>query len=152
MEYEYDMQMGYYPNGRIQHKKLTRPNIGCRNGVWRSYYSLTNATLYASPYLVATAKGYTKHYYAESERIASRIGNGGLACIDTPLVDLSTYTSKLSTNSAYFDTVAQNRLSAPNYITAHLLDTLCKHPLVVAWRKRSIPTQLGRPDTFHMRL
>ena len=31
MEYNYDMQMGYYPNGRIQHKKLTRLNIGCRN-------------------------------------------------------------------------------------------------------------------------
>ena len=241
----YDMQMGYYPNGRIQHKKLARPNIGCRNcigiydngysysygnrlvriepipipttqpgggavapepgtgsgdpttvqinydysflwdgagnmtrqtdninnsvrylhwdaenrlqgvkdnsylslyqydangertykltgsgytqiinGVPTRLYALTSATLYASPYMVATVKGYTKHYYAESERIASRIGNGGLACIDTPLVDLSTYTSKLSANSAYFDTVVQNRLSAPNYITAHLLDTL----------------------------
>ncbi len=196
----YDMQMGYYPNGRIQHKKLARPNIGCRdctciydngynyvsgnrpsriepipipteqpggglimpgpgtgsgdpttvqinydysfqwdgagnmtrqtdnihnsvrqlswdaesrlqgvrdnsylslyqydangertykltgnytaqnrNGTWRSNYALTNATLYASPYLVATPKGYTKHYYAENERIASKIGMGGLS-------------------------------------------------------------------------
>ncbi len=33
---------------------------------------------YASPYLVTNKKGYTKHYYAESERIASRIGGGGL--------------------------------------------------------------------------
>ena len=95
-----------------------------RSGVWRSYYSLTNATLYASPYLVATVKGYTKHYYAENERIASRIGDGGLSRIDTPIVDLTLCTWKLSANSTYFDTVAQNRLSAPNYITTNLLDTL----------------------------
>ena len=95
-----------------------------RSGVWRSYYSLTNATLYASPYMVATVKGYTKHYYAENERIASRIGDGGLSRIDTPIVDLSLCTWKLNANSIYFDTVAQNRLSAPNYITTNLLDTL----------------------------
>ena len=241
----YDMQMGYYPNGRIQHKKLARPNIGCRdctciydngynyvsgnrpsriepipipteqpggglimpgpgtgsgdpatvqinydysfqwdgagnmtrqtdnihnsvrqlswdaenrlqgvrdnsylslyqydangertykltgqgytqiiNGVHTRLYALTSATLYASPYLVATVKGYTKHYYAENERIASRIGDGGLSHIDTPIVDLTLCTWKLSANSTYFDTVAQNRLSAPNYITTNLLDTL----------------------------
>ena len=48
------------------------------SGTWRYFYQLNNATLYASPYLVVTPKGYTKHYYAESERIASRIGGGGL--------------------------------------------------------------------------
>ena len=114
----------YDANGERTYKLTGGYVAQNRSGVWRSYYSLTNATLYASPYMVATVKGYTKHYYAESERIASRIGNGGLVCIDTPLVDLYTYTSKLSTNSAYFDTVAQNRLSAPNYITTNLLDTL----------------------------
>ena len=51
-------------------------------GHWWSYNLLDNPTLYASPYVVATAQGYTKHYYAESERIASRIGNGGLEEID----------------------------------------------------------------------
>ena len=50
-------------------------NIG---GIWHSYAQIDNPTLYASPYLVATPQGYTKHYYAESERIASRIGGGGL--------------------------------------------------------------------------
>ena len=38
--------------------------------------------LYASPYIVVTPQGYTKHYYAESERIASRIGGGGLSMLD----------------------------------------------------------------------
>ena len=94
------------------------------NGVPTRFYALSNATLYASPYMVATVKGYTKHYYAENERIASRIGDGGLSRVDTPIVDLSLYTWKLNANSTCFDTVAQNRLSAPNYITAQLLDTL----------------------------
>ena len=51
-------------------------------GHWWSYHLLNSPTLYASPYMVATPQGYTKHYYAESERIASRIGNGGLEEID----------------------------------------------------------------------
>ena len=38
----------------------------------------SSPTLYASPYLVATPQGYTKHYYAGMDRIASRIGGGGL--------------------------------------------------------------------------
>ncbi len=33
--------------------------------------------LYASPFLVATPQGYTKHYYAGDQRIGSKIGTGG---------------------------------------------------------------------------
>ena len=46
-----------------------------------TYVSLDEPTLYASPYLTATATGYTKHYFAGTERLASAIGNGGLADI-----------------------------------------------------------------------
>ena len=52
---------------------------------------LDDATLYPSPYLVASRKGYTKHYYAGAERICARIGDGGLdrfgtfQCTDTAL-------------------------------------------------------------------
>ena len=35
-------------------------------------------TLYTSPYLVADDNGYTKHYYAGTERVCAVIGNGGL--------------------------------------------------------------------------
>ena len=59
-------------------------------GHWWSYNLLDNPTLYYSPYLVATPKGYTKHYYAESERIASRIGGGGLADIAQAVVNIGT--------------------------------------------------------------
>ena len=36
-----------------------------------------NITLYASPYLVTTNRGYTKHYYAGNQRVCTQIGNGG---------------------------------------------------------------------------
>ena len=35
-------------------------------------------TLYPSPYIVLTAKQYTKHYYIGSEKIATMIGDGGI--------------------------------------------------------------------------
>ena len=39
---------------------------------------LNNPTLYPSAYMVLTNKGYTKHYYAGTERVAARLGGGGL--------------------------------------------------------------------------
>ena len=36
------------------------------------------AVLYPNPYMVVTRKGYTKHYYAGTERLATVIGGGGL--------------------------------------------------------------------------
>ena len=36
-----------------------------------------DAVLYPNPYMVVTSKGYTKHYYAGTERIATVIGGGG---------------------------------------------------------------------------
>jgi len=60
------------------------------NGNWMNFAYMDNPTLYTSAYLVASPQGYTKHYYAGSERIASAIGLGGLSNIDTPL-ELETY-------------------------------------------------------------
>ena len=37
---------------------------------------LDEFTLYPSPYLVFTNRGYTKHYYAGTERLAARLGGG----------------------------------------------------------------------------
>ena len=51
----------------------------------RTHTVLTEPTLYPSPYIVLSNHGYTKHYYAGSERVAARIGGGNLdhdtACI-----------------------------------------------------------------------
>jgi RHS repeat-associated protein len=38
--------------------------------------NLNTKTLYASPYMVATDNNYTKHYFAGSERVSSKIGGG----------------------------------------------------------------------------
>ena len=42
------------------------------------YSYVDEVTLYTSPYLVANNYGYTKHYYAGTERVCARIGNGNL--------------------------------------------------------------------------
>jgi RHS repeat-associated protein len=55
------------------------------NGRWFDQPTPQMATLYASPYLVATPKGYTKHYYAGTERVASKLGGGGLRDINQPV-------------------------------------------------------------------
>ena len=43
---------------------------------------LKEPTIYPSAYMVMSNKGYTKHYYAGTERVAARIGGGGLNVID----------------------------------------------------------------------
>ena len=43
-----------------------------------AYNTQVKPTLYPSPYLVFTNRGYTKHYYAGAERVAARIGGGNL--------------------------------------------------------------------------
>ncbi len=68
----------YDANGERTYKLTGERVMQNVQGQWLSYSLLDNPTLYTSPYLVATPKGYTKHYYAESERVASRIGGGGL--------------------------------------------------------------------------
>ncbi len=47
-----------------------------------TYTLLNEPTLYPSAYMVLTNKGYTKHYYAGTERVAARIGGGGLDALD----------------------------------------------------------------------
>ena len=56
-------------------------------------YSYSNAVfddivLYPNPYIVITPKGYTKHYYAGAERIATVLGGGGIEHRKYPVVSL----------------------------------------------------------------
>ena len=82
------------------------------SGTWRYFYQLDNATLYASPYLVVTPRGYTKHYYAESERIASKLGNGGLQELGHPLADEFQVHDKLFANKNHAHNVIYECLNA----------------------------------------
>jgi RHS repeat-associated protein len=62
------------------------------NGSWWAQANPTNSIIYASPYVVCTPQGYTKHYYAGSERIASKTGGGGI-------IDLVKIVTELLTNA-----------------------------------------------------
>ncbi len=46
--------------------------------------------MYPNPYIVITPKGYTKHYYAGAERIATVLGGGGFENQKYPVVSLDT--------------------------------------------------------------
>jgi len=38
--------------------------------------ALDRKTLYTNPYLIVTEADYTKHYYIEGQRVASKLGGG----------------------------------------------------------------------------
>ena len=73
-----------YDNGGERRLKLTAEKSVSRVDInadldWSTtYMTLDNLTLYPSPYLVMTRHGYTKHYYAGSERVAASLGSGGI--------------------------------------------------------------------------
>ena len=86
-----------------------------RSGSRSVYWAPAHTTLYASPYLVVTPRGYTKHYYAESERITSQIGRGNFSTLTSPVTDTATANRKvrradslvLALNPRITDTAAQ---------------------------------------------
>ena len=91
----------YDAGGDRFYKFSGTPDIMYVNGQWHTYLTFSDPTLYASPYLVATNKGYTKHYYAESERVASKIGGGGLQNLHAVCDELYTDTDNTSTTSTH---------------------------------------------------
>ena len=102
----------YDANGDRTYKltgELTSQNV---SGTWNNFYLLDKATLYASPYLVVTPKGYTKHYYAESERVASKLGNGGLQELDHPVVAEHLVGDKFVANTVHAEKVVYECLHA----------------------------------------
>jgi hypothetical protein len=46
--------------------------LSLNGGMLIDMATLTNKTLYTSPYMVITDQEYTKHYYAGTQRIASK--------------------------------------------------------------------------------
>lgn len=102
--------------------KLTGYTIQTGTGVTsETYVSLTEPTLYASPYLTATATGYTKHYFAGTERIASAIGNGGLRDIGAHTMGGDALARKLTERDSLLRRVME---PYPLRISRNGLDTL----------------------------
>lgn len=56
--------------------KLTGQSVQDQHnaGEWQYHVNFNDAVLYVNPYFVVTPKGYTKHYYNGSQRVASQIG------------------------------------------------------------------------------
>jgi RHS repeat-associated protein len=79
----------YDDGGERMHKLNSTMEQYNANGQMIRYSSLTVITLYVSPYLVANSQNYTKHYYAGTERVASKLGGGGITNITTPIVDVT---------------------------------------------------------------
>ena len=105
----------YDAGGDRTYKLPYNRTISNRSGRISYYWAAGDATLYASPYLVVTPRGYTKHYYAESERITSQIGRGKFSTLVTPVTDTATVNNKvrradslvLALNPGITDTAAQ---------------------------------------------
>ena len=102
----------YDANGDRTYKLTGQYRYQNINGRYYPYAVLDNPTLYASPYVVCTPKGYTKHYYAESERIASKLGNGGLQELGHPLADDIQVHDKLFANKNHAQSVIYECLNA----------------------------------------
>ena len=85
----------YDAGGDRTYKLLYHKTTGSLNGVQTDYYTLDDATLYVSPYLVVTPQGYTKHYYAESERITTQLGKSRFAVVDSCVAGSSSAAVKL---------------------------------------------------------
>ncbi len=114
--YQYDAtgERTYKLTGKWQMQRI--------NGQWYSYCVVNTPTLYASPYLVVTPQGYTKHYYAEAERITSQIGRGNFSGINTPVVGDSLIEAKLQAVTG--NVIYPGNLTVPDSLLLAYLDTL----------------------------
>ena len=69
---------GYDANGERVYKLTGSSSMDDVNaGSIKAQAIFDDAVLYPNPYIVVTPKGYTKHYYAGTERLATAIGGGG---------------------------------------------------------------------------
>ena len=77
-----DRYYSYYAYDHNGERRLKLVGDNCSMDVNAEYMNASSAlnepTLYPSAYMVLTNKGYTKHYYAGTERVAARLGGGGL--------------------------------------------------------------------------
>ena len=82
---------GYDANGERVYKLTGISSIDQINsGSTKAQAIFDDAVLYPNPYMVVTQRGYTKHYYAGTERLATVIGGGGLGDRATPMEQFRT--------------------------------------------------------------
>ena len=77
---------GYDANGERVYKLTGISNLGQVNsGSIKAQAIFDDAVLYPNPYIVISQTGYTKHYYAGTERLATVIGGGGFGDMGAPI-------------------------------------------------------------------
>ena len=111
---------GYDADGERVYKLVGTTSLNQVNGGYMDANVLFDAcVLYPNPYMVVTKTGYTKHYYAGTERLATVIGGGGLGEIGNPVDglhsqhDLDIISSFHSRYSDYDPFEHENNLSEP---------------------------------------
>ena len=88
-----------YDHGGERRLKLTGDNklLDVNANFMATYTILNEHTLYPSAYMVLTNRGYTKHYYAGAERVAARLGGGGLNAMGNAIGYSDTLLAKADT-------------------------------------------------------
>lgn len=122
---------GYDGDGNRTYKLTGYSLVDSYNaGTERLGLYLSDAVLYVNPYMVVTTRGYTKHYYDGSQRIAAQIGD--LADLPDNVVDTSTVAlERLANARAYMtsllnttDTLAIDTASVSMDIAGNVPDKL----------------------------
>ena len=100
----------YDAGGERFYKNSGPKQIMLVNGLYYMNLPLyDDPVLYTSPYLVATPDGYTKHYFVESERFASRIGDGTITGLNTHAAAASALSAKQAkVNNSAPDSIMPN--------------------------------------------
>ena len=141
-------------------------------------YSYSNAVfdwcvMYPNPYIVITPKGYTKHYYAGAERIATVLGGGGFEDQKYPIVSLNKQhendiINKFNLNYKNYDPFNhEKRLSDPlpmattdgntlheldyqcNSIVLEHLDILSKQDMLLGIIKKNSEENFAENDVYY---
>ncbi len=87
-------------NGERVYKLTGTSSIGQINsGSTKAQAIFDDAVLYPNPYVTIARNGYTKHYYAGTERLATVIGQGGFNLMDTCISHLSAPEEDLCTKA-----------------------------------------------------
>ena len=100
-------------------------NVGSRtemtqNGQTYVYCQYGDPVLYPSPYVVCTPQGYTKHYFVESERLASRLGDGTISGLNNHVANAAALAAKQAkVNAAAPDSIVPNRFAILRQLQAH---------------------------------
>ena len=103
---EYCGYYAYDAKGNRAYKLTGSVVVDQYNGgyIYASAY-FDEATMYVNPYMVVTRRGYTKHYYNGSQRIASRLGDywgdGNTIVRDDDLIALLDTTKSLWNTMTY---------------------------------------------------